>query len=125
MSITDQHISAFSDQINLLIAENRRLLKKSEADDKTIYVLKDQYDTLHAGVESLIEDHRAIERQLAGERDRAVRAYTEINGLLNQSADLIMQAIRARVGDLTPEKMPQRPLAEIHDDRLPIARLSS
>lgn len=125
MSITDQNLAAFSDQINRLIAENRRLQKKSDADDKTIHILKQQYETLNAGVENMIEDHRRIERGLSAERDRAVVSYTEIDGLLGQTADLIMQAARARVGDLTPAKMPSATLPNLHDDRLPIARLSS
>jgi hypothetical protein len=112
-------------QVAVMVAENRRLLKKSAADDATIHILKEQYDTLQAGVENMVEDHRRIERELSAERDRAVRAFTEIDGLLNQTADLVMQAARARTGDNTPEQMPERRLASINDDRLPIARLSS
>lgn len=125
MTTMTPDISTFSDQINRLIAENRRLLKKSEADDKTIHLLKEQYEGLHNGVEDMVEDHRRIERDLVDKANRHELAYTEIVGLLDQAADLIVQAARARVGNVTPEKMPERQIPSIQDDRLPIARLSS
>ncbi len=52
----------------------------------------------------MVEQHRSNERQLAAERDRAVRAYTEIEGHLNQAADLILQASRARAGNQAPQE---------------------
>lgn len=114
-----------SDQISQLIAENRRLRNKSDADDKTIHLLKEQNDTLRNAWEDMVEDHRRTERDLAHDRDRHVVAYTEIDGLLHQVADLILQTTRARVGNATPEKMPQVRLPVHDDERLPIARLSS
>lgn len=127
--------TTLSDQVNALIAENRRLRMKSEADDKTIHVLKEQYDSLQSGVENMVEDHRRIEnamledhrstvRELVAERDRAVRAYTEIEGNLNQAADLIMQAARARVGNETPDPMPQAHTPHLADSRIPQVLLS-
>lgn len=119
MTINTPDIASWSDQINRLIAENRRLINKSEADDHTIGVLKQQYDGLQAGVEAMVEDHRRIERGLMAERDRAVRAFAQIDGLLNCVGDLVVQAARARSGDATPEKMPAAKLAIVADGRLP------
>jgi len=120
--------TALSDQINQLIAETRRLRNKSDADDKTIHLLKEQNAELRGGIESLVEDHRRIERKLVGERDEAQLAYTEIEGLLNQAADCIMQAARARIGDQAPEKMPQQIGRHVDHHLLPenspIARLA-
>lgn len=99
MTVIDMNAAHTIDQVSKLVAENRRYRMKSEADDRTIQVLKEQYDTLQAGVENMIEQHRAIERELCAERDRAVRSYTEIEGHLHQAADLIVQAMRARVGN--------------------------
>lgn len=130
-------IDEFNKQVSDLVRENRRLRAKSDADDETILTLKKQYDDLAAGVESMVEDHKAIEaesqerfnkanRELMFERDRAVRAYKEIEGLLMQAGnaamsmnDLIMQAARAKIGDSTPEKMPEVKLPDIKDSRLP------
>jgi chromosome segregation ATPase len=132
MSMTDKNLTAFSDQINNLIAENRRLKNKSDADDKTIHVLKEQYNALQAGVEDMVEDHRKIERELVDQANRHKVSYTEIDGVLMQAADLIMQAARARIGNATPAVVPTPPtkmvndhrLPDVRDDRLPIARLA-
>lgn len=102
-NVVDLNASSLSDQVNRLVAENRRLRLKGEADDATIDLLKRQYDTLQGGVEDMIEDHRKIERELSASRDRAVVAYTEIDGLLKQAADLIVQAMRARVPSAAPD----------------------
>lgn len=53
------------------------------------------------------------------DRDRALMAYREIESLLLQATDNITQALRARVGNLTPEKMPVAETMHIADDRLP------
>jgi len=53
-----------SDQINALVAENRRLRSKSDADDQTIGLLKANYKTVTDGIEDMVEDHRKIEREL-------------------------------------------------------------
>lgn len=102
-NVVDLNANSLSDQVNRLVAENRRLRLKGEADDATIDLLKRQYDTLQGGVEDMIEDHRKIERDLSAARDRAVVAYTEIDGLLKQAADLIVQAMRARVPAAAPD----------------------
>lgn len=114
-----------SDQVNQMISELRRLRNKSDADDKTIHLLKEQNAELRGGIENLVEDHRRIERGLLAERDEAKIAYVEIEGLLNQAADSIMQAARARIGNQTPERMPPQTGRHIEDDRLPIARLGT
>lgn len=116
--------SPLSDQINALIAENRRLRNKSEADDKTIHLLKEQYAAVAGGIEDMVESHRKVERELTIEAHNANVAYTEIEGRLNQVADLILQAARARVGDATPETMPERVLPHVTDARLPGVALS-
>lgn len=124
-----ENLTPLSDQINQLIAENRRLRNKSDADDKTMHLLKEQNRELRGGIENLIEDHRRIERSLIAERDEAKLAYVEIEGCLNQAGDLIMQAARARIGDMAPERMPPQTGRHIEDARLPenspIARLAN
>lgn len=111
--------ATLSDQINQLIAENRRLRSKSAADDATIHLLKEQYAAVSGGIEDMVEDHRKIERELTIEAHNARVAYIQIQGLLDQAADLILQAARARIGDITPEKMPTATLAVIGDSRMP------
>lgn len=112
-------IDAFSTQVSDLVAENRRLLLKSQTDDDTIRTVKAQYDALSDGMENLIEDHRKIERELSIRADKAERAAKEVEGLLARAADLIMQAFRAKEGDTTPAAMPMAQLAKINDPRLP------
>ncbi len=112
--------STLSDQINALVSENRRLRMKSEADDKTIHVLKDQYAMVTSGMEDIVEDHRRIERELTIKAHKAQAAYSEMEGLLDRAADLILQAARARVGDDTPEKMPEHSGTHVNDARLPM-----
>ncbi len=114
----------FTDQATKLVAENRRLRIKSDVDDETINILKQQYDELQSGVENLIEDHRKIERQLCAERDRAVRTSAEIEALLTQAGDLILQAMRARIGDVTPKVMPKAQTPHLVDQRMPQVLLS-
>ncbi len=116
--------AAFTDQISAMVAENRRLRNKSDADDKTIHVLKAQYDAVTGGIENMIEDHRKIERDLTIQLHKAQAAYQEIDGLLHQASDLILQAARARVGNGTPEKMPTAAVPAIEDGRLPAPVLS-
>lgn len=125
-----------SDQVNGIIAERDHLRVKSESDDTTIHLMREQYDSLAATVASIrqkaagdVEKARYAAEQVVTdmmiERDQAVRAFKAIDTTLMQAADLIMQALRARAGDSTPEKMPERVLPHIKDDRLPVARLSS
>lgn len=111
-------------QVAALIAENHRLRTKSIKDDDLIGVLKQQYDDLAAEMDGIRDFHARQTRALQTERDKAVRMFTEIDGLLLQATDLIMQALRARKGDDTPEKMPQAITPHLNDDRLPIACLS-
>lgn len=128
--------TALSDQVNQIVAENQHLRVKSENDDITLNLMKSQYDSLAAQVADIRSKARAeVEKarnmaadQIADmtiERDQAVRAFKEIDTTLMQAADLIMQALRARQGDDTPEQIPDRVTPHLRDDRLPIARLSS
>lgn len=130
-------IDTFSKQVNDLVQENHRLRAKSDADDEIKLMLKKQYDDLSAGVEVMVEEHKEIEKE-SQERyskqlrewmfrcDRSERSYSEISGLLTQVGsaamvvnELIMQAVRAKVGDITPEKMPKADIAKVDDNRLP------
>ena len=73
----------------------------------------------------MIEDHRARERDLAFRTDSSEIKERKMKSLLNQAADMILQAMRADVGNDTPEKMPQRQLSDMNDDRLPQPTLLS
>jgi len=129
-------VSTLSDQVDRMVAENQHLRVRCESQETTITLMRDQYDALAAQVndiraKSRFEVERARDRaesevsELTIERDHAVRSFKEIDSILLQAADLIMQALRARQGDNTPEKMPERQTPHIVDDRLPIARLNS
>lgn len=135
-------IDTFHQQANDLVLENRRLRAKSDADDETIITLKKKYDDLANGVEAMVEDHKQIEaesqenynkalRELMFRCDRAEMAYKEIEGLLGRAGDvamslndLILQAARSKIGDKTPEKMPEVKLPEVKDARLPTPSLA-
>ena len=119
-----------SEQVDRLVVENQNLRVKSENDDVTIHLLKEQYATLSGQVRSIREGAvREVERarqqrddtiqDMQMERDQAVIAYREIETLLLQATDNITQALRARVGNSTPEKMPQAEVQHISDNRLP------
>lgn len=119
-----------SEQVERLVAENQSLRVKSNNDDTMIHLLKEQYEILHRQVQGIreradreVEKARAFARDsvmdMQMDRDRALVAYREIEGLLLRATDTITQALRARVGDLTPEKMPEADLPHINDDRLP------
>lgn len=124
-----------NDQVGELVAEVQHLRVKSNNDDTTISLMRAQYDALAADV-SRIRSKAATEVGIARdradaevtemriERDQALRAFKEIDTTLMSAADLIMQALRARAGEITPEVIPDRPTRDIRDDRLPIARLS-
>lgn len=126
----------FADQANRLVAENQHLRVKSDSDDLTIRLMREQYDGLAATVNN-VRDKAAAEikatqdyaeheiSDLTIERDQAVRAFKEIDTLLLQAADLVMQALRAREGDAAPESLPTQRGMHIDDDRLPIARLNA
>lgn len=116
--------ASLSEQVSRLVAENRSLRIKGDADDKAIHLMQEQYDILQSGVESLVEDHRKIERELTAERDRAMRAYARIDGLLNQTADLVLQAMRAKIGNATPDPLPKASTPHLVDDRMPQVLLS-
>lgn len=114
--MTDQ---SFADQANRMVVENQNLRVKSDNDDKTIHLMKDQYDGLSASVEAMRTRHDREMHTLRTERDQAVRAFKEIDTVLLQAADLIMQALRARQGNTTPDQIPDRPIALVRDARLP------
>jgi hypothetical protein len=112
------------DQVGLLVSENQHLRVKSDNDDKTLHLMREQYDALSSSVEGLRDRHERETHKLRTERDQAVRKYAVIKALLMQSADITMQALRAEQGDETPEVIPDRVVRHVSDDRLPIARLS-
>lgn len=113
-----------SDQIRDIVTENQNLRVRTDNDAKTIFLMKQQYDALAASVDGVKDKHDREIHKMRTERDHAVRAFKEIDTTLMQAADLIMQALRARQGDATPEQIPERITPHIKDDRLPIARLS-
>lgn len=113
-----------SDQIRDIVTENQNLRVRTDNDAKTIFLMKQQYDALAASVDGMKDKHDREIHKMRTERDQAVRAFKEIDTTLMQAADLIMQALRARQGDATPEQIPERITPHIKDDRLPIARLS-
>lgn len=128
--MTDRNPLALGDQVDRLVAENQHLRVKSDNDDKTIHLLKEQYDLLQRQVAGIRETaSREVEKARNGardmvmdmqmDRDQARVAYREIDGLLLLAADTIHQALRARVGDLTPEKMPAATTPHLVDNRLP------
>lgn len=100
-------LSMFTDQVNNLVTENRHLTLKTESQENTIGMLSQQYDDLASSVEAMRAEYEQNLHTLRVERDQAVRKFTKINALLMQCADLTMQAIRAKIGDETPEKMPE------------------
>lgn len=124
MSMQETNTAPLTDQVGRLVARNRFLQVKSDSDDHVIRTLNDQYAKLAGEVDGIRDDAARKETALRIERDLAIAKYEMINGLLVQAGDLLMQAFRAREGDKTPEKTPERVLGVVTDDRLPIARLS-
>lgn len=133
--MNDQNALTLSEQIDSLVAENRHLRIKSDADDRTIHLLKEQYAGLSAQVKGMREDAiREVERarhqrdaavqDMEIERDEALAANSQIEALLLQATEIITQALRARIGNATPEKMPPAQLGEVNDARLPAPTLS-
>lgn len=120
MNNTDQ---TFGRQVDALVAENQHLRVKADNDDKTLHLMQEQYRALSASVEGMRAKFERQIFQLTTERDEAMLKHSKIKSLLLQSADIIMQAARADVGDEAPEKMPPQTGRHIEDDRLPIARL--
>lgn len=112
------------EQVDALVSENQHLRVKTDNQEKTYHLMKEQYDALAASVDGLRTKHDREVHTLRTERDQAVRQFKTIDTLLLQASNIIMQALRARQGDGTPEQMPDRPTRPIVDDRLPIARLS-
>lgn len=114
----------FGRQVDALVAENQHLRVKSDNDDKTMHLMQEQYSAMAASVESMRGKYERQIFQLTTERDEAVVKHSKIKSLLLQSADIIMQAARADIGNETPEKMPAQTGPHVQDDRLPIARLN-
>lgn len=128
--MSDRNALTLADQVDRLVAENQHLRVKSENDDVTIHLLKEQYNLLQRQVAGIRETaSREVEKARNGardivmdmqmDRDQARVAYREIDGLLLQAADTIHQALRARVGNITPEKLPAAEMQHISDGRLP------
>ncbi len=108
------HETTLHSQVADMVRENQNLRVKSENDDKTIYLMRAQYDTLAAEVDAIHDKYRREIRQLKTERDQAVRKFKDIDTILQQAGNFLMQAFRARVGDQLPEISSQ-----IEDARLP------
>ena len=119
-----------SEQVDRLVAENQHLRVKSDNDDITIRLLKEQYELLSKQVADIREKAaREVEKarnyardsvmDMQMDRDQAIVAYREIESLLLRTADTVTQALRARAGDSTPEKMPLTETPHIIDERLP------
>lgn len=117
-------IMTLSEQVDRLVSENQHLRVKTENDEITRHLMKQQYDTLAGSVDAMRSAHDREIHALRTERDQAVRAFKEIDSLLLQTADMVMQALRARQGDETPERIPDRHVLHMDDPRLPLARLS-
>jgi uncharacterized membrane protein YcjF (UPF0283 family) len=83
-------------QVSTIVHENRRLRLRVDNDAHTIATLKAQYNELASDFKSAQQSWRETEHQLITERDRALTAEKEINGLLNEAADLIIQAAARR-----------------------------
>ncbi len=86
----------FASQASALVHDNRRLRVRVDNDAHTITTLKQQYDVLAADFKDAQQAWREREHALITERDRAVTSHNEIVGLLNQAADLIVQAAMKR-----------------------------
>lgn len=112
-------IDDFSNQANQLVTENRRLRLEVESVRRLHADMKQRYDTVAAGMNDMIEDHRKIERDLQFRVDRAESSEKEVAELLLRVADMIQQAFRAREGEKTPETMPPQTGRHIQDARLP------
>lgn len=108
-----------------MVTENQNLRVRTDNDSITIGLMRSQYDALAASVDAMRDKHDREMHKLRTERDQAVRSFKEIDSTLMQAADLIMQALRARQGDATPEQIPDRITSHVKDDRLPIARLNA
>jgi len=87
-------IMTLSEQVDRLVSENQHLRVKSDNDDITRQLLKEQYDALAGSVENTRTKHEREMHLLRTERDQAVIAFKEIDTLLLQAADMVMQATR-------------------------------
>lgn len=117
--------AALTDQIKEMVAENQHLRVKSENDDTTLHLMRQQYDALADSVDAMRDEHAREVHLLRTQRDQAVIKHSRIKALLMQSTEIIMQALRADQGNETPEKMPVATLAIVHDDRLPAVGMSN
>lgn len=113
----------FSRQAEEVVRENQHLRVKSDNDDKTIHLMRQQYDAMALSVDDMRSDYERKLHHMRTERDQAVARHAAIKALLLQAANIVMQALRADIGNETPEKMPPARLPALDDGRLPIARL--
>ncbi len=109
----------FGRQADALVRENQHLRVKSDNDDKTLHLMREQYAALAASVDGMRDKYEREIRGLRVDRDQAVIKHSTIKSLLLQAADIIVQAARADVGNDTPEKMPSQIGAHLIDPRLP------
>ncbi len=113
--------TALSDQVSQMVSENQHLRVKGDNDDKRIALLIEQYDSMAASVKATHDRHEQEMHDMRTERDQAVRQFKTIEALLLQSSTIIMQALRARQGDVVPEVIPQKPMAASGHPLLPAA----
>ena len=108
-----------SKQVVAYEAELRHLRIKVEADEKVMMMLKQQNAQLQNDIEEMHREHTTEIRQLRHERDEAKSSCAEIESILNQTANFLAQGLRARIGNRTPQELPDRQLKVVDDERLP------
>jgi hypothetical protein len=111
--------STLSIQVSQMVLENQHLRVKSDNDDKTIHLMKEQYDAMAASVEGMRDRHVRELHEMRTGRDQAVRQFKTIDTLLLQASEIIMQALRARQGETVPAQIPDRPMPVVGHPLLP------
>ncbi len=109
MSGLDPILMPLAQQVNLTVSENQSLRVKSDNDEITIQLLKEQYDSLSASFSEMKSKYELDLHEMRTERDKAIVAKTEMDRLLRQAGDLLLQAARASSGDDTHADAPQEP----------------
>lgn len=112
-------LEGVSNQVNVLIEENRRLRRKSELDDNTIEMMTNQYNDLSSKVEGLIAVAQQREHMLQVDSDKHRLSSQEIEGALKQVGELITSVLARRVGNSTPLNISDRRMSVISDPRMP------
>jgi hypothetical protein len=100
-----------SGHIATLETELDHFKAKSDSDDTLIAVLKQQLELNTMETAKMAAEHAEKLRVLQHRHDEAVRNETEIVGVLNMTARGIVEGLRKRKGDQTPNPIPERPTA--------------